>query len=288
MKRMKILFIFVLLIILPITVNGLSIEELPMTITTTEGVEFYNNGNGYTAYTGKQNEVLHLNLQFADYLKVEGSPTFLLNDGVTVYNIKLIQSFDSEEGEEIHDETLVVPFSVTRQSDDTITTLLDNFQVVGYDLTYDKKDNSYKAYVPSDIDKAYVYVKTNGSATVVRGAGLIELNDKSTSVNIVVANPEFNDEEYKITIIKKNYILRTIIICSLIGVAIIGIILFVFKKYRDKVAIANPNSLNKGLGDINIDSIVKDANKEMNNISNENLESGVLAPRTPSNEEKNQ
>jgi hypothetical protein len=26
----------------------------------------------------------------------------------------------------------------------------------------------------------------------------------------------------------------------------------------------------------------------MNNISNENLESGVLAPRTPSNEEKNQ
>jgi hypothetical protein len=259
-----------------------------MTITTTEGVEFYNNGNGYTAYTGKQNEVLHLNLQFADYLKVEGSPTFLLNDGVTVYNIKLIQSFDSEEGEEIHDETLVVPFSVTRQSDDTITTLLDNFQVVGYDLTYDKKDNSYKAYVPSDIDKAYVYVKTNGSATVVRGAGLIELNDKSTSVNIVVANPEFNDEEYKITIIKKNYILRTIIICSLIGVAIIGVILFVFKKYRDKVAIANPNSLNKGLGDINVDSIVKDANKEMNNISNENLESGVLAPRTPSNEEKNQ
>lgn len=288
MKRMKILFIFVLLIILPITVNGLSLEELPMTITTTEGVEFYNNGNGYTAYTGKQNEVLHLNLQFADYLKVEGNPTFLLNDGVTVYNIKLVQSFDSEEGEEIHDETLVVPFSVTRQSDDTITTLLDNFQVVGYDLTYDKKDNSYKAYVPSDIDKAYVYVKTNGSATVVRGAGLIELNDKSTSVNIVVANPEFNDEEYKITIIKKNYILRTIIICFLIGVVIIGVILFIFKKYRDKVAIANPNSLNKGLGDINVDSIVKDANKEMNNISNENLESGVLAPRTPSNEEKNQ
>ncbi len=287
MKRIKLLFIFVLFIVLPITVKGITIDELPETIGTSEGVEFTNDGTGYYAYTPYEKDTLHLDVKLPEYLKVEGNTSFILNNGVTIFNIKITQTFEAEEGGEDYVESLIVPFTVTRQNTDPVNRLLEDLQVVGYDIVYDKKNDTYKAYVPSNIKNAYVYVKTNGNATLVRGGGLVSLDEKSTSVKVMLVNPSYSDETYNITIIKKNYTLRTILIVSFIALVIIIFILVLFKRYRDKVAIANPNSLNKGLGDINVDSIIKDAkSKEMNNISNENLENGVLTPRPLINEEK--
>ena len=53
-----------------------------------------------------------------------------------------------------------------------------------------------------------------------------------------------------------------IIPITLIFIAIIGVILFFFKKYKDKVAIVNPNILKSGVSDLDIDAIIKDANKK--------------------------
>lgn len=283
MKRVKhLLFLFIMMI--PVVVSA-SINELPETVETNEGLTFYNNGSEYSAYVSDSTNEINLKLDNFTGYTIQGSNKFYINDNVTVYNL-LFTDRDDQSGI----STKVVPFRVVKQNSETQSIVLNNLEVVGYKLDYKSTLNEYTVTVPSNIDSVYINAEVAGNVSYAEGAGIVKLDGKKTVATIVVSNPGLGESTYTVTIVKKNYILTTIIIAIVILALVVGILLFLFKKYQDKVSTVSTNILNKDVKDLDIDSIVKASEekktKKEDNVSNESLTPGVLTPRTMIPEDK--
>ena len=283
MKRIKYL-LFILITMIPVVVNA-SIDGLPPSISANDGIIFYNDNEEYVAYTANDINQVTLNLDTFSSYSVQGSNTFIINDNITIYNI-ILTSTDIE-GET---NNIIVPFKIVKKDKNEQSIILNNLEVVGYDIKYKSTLNDYKVYVPHNIDSVYINAVVTGNVTEVDGAGVVKLDDKKTVASISVTNPGLGNSTYKITIIKKNYVLRAIVIAIIVFAIIIGILVFLFKKYQDKISSVNPDILKRDAKDLDIDSIVK-ANEEKkpkqeDNVSNESLTPGVLTPRTMIPEDK--
>ena len=279
MKRVYLLIIALLSVFVTVNVNAYSYGDVQDVIETDEGINFYRDEEGvYSAYFPNEYSETHLKIDFDNDITVNGSKSFVLNDDVTIHNISLTIN----TGEEGMTVSKIMTFKVIRQNNESYSLALDDLQVVGYDLKYNKDKTNYVVNVPSSLKKVYVYAKPVGNSTHINGDGLVTLDTKSTNVILTVVNPSLGDSEYTITIVKKNYLLRTIVITSLVFLVVIAVILYLFKKYKDKVSSVDINVLKKGVNDLDVSSIISsDANRGLNDIANENIKKGVVEAPTP-------
>ena len=282
MKRVYLFLIVLFSLFFTINVNAYSITDMPDIISSEEGIDFYLDSDGiYSALSSNDVNQITLKLDVSEGTTVEGSKTFLLNDGVTIHNVKFVVAGELPEME----MSKVVSFKVTRQDTEDYSLALDDLKVVGFNIKYNKNKTNYEVKVPSNLKEVYVYAKAIGNSTTVSGDGLVNLVGKSTNVIVNVYNPSLGSSEYVITIVKKNYILTSIIITSLVFLAVIGVLLYLFKKYKDKVSNIDINVLNKGVENVDVSAFLnKEENKGINDIANENIKKGVVEA-TPDKEE---
>ena len=277
MKKLRyLIFIFVMLI--PIYVNALDLSSLPFEIQTNEGIVFNYIDDEYVAYCYDSTTTdLNIITDGITNFDIIGSKNIILNSNTTIQNLKFI----SKEG---INESATIPFVVHKLADGNQSIVLSNLEVVGYDLKYDSNKNDFTVKVPNNINKVYVNAVKEGNFTTVTGDGLVELNENKTKVEITVSNLTLGTNVYTVTIVKENKLLNTFIIMIIIFAALVVILLFIFKKYQDKILKIDPNILKSKVKEINVEEIIKqnaETTKEnTNNISNETITPGILTPRT--------
>ncbi len=281
MKKLKYVLLF-LVMLLPVCVHAIDLTDFPFEISTSEGIVFANNDDSFVAYVSEEFTELNLVTSNIAGFDVVGSTNIVLNNKTTIQNIRFVSKENSEEG-------IVIPFIAYKQSEGSQSIVLTDLEVVGFKLNYDSQKNDFTVTVPSDIDKVYINATTEGNFTNVYGAGLVELNDKKTKVEIVVENAMIGSNTYTVTIVKKNKVIGLIIGFVVILALVVGVLLYFFKKSQDKFSKVNPDILNSRTKDIDVDEIIKQSaeKKNINNVSSETITPGVLTPRTLIPEEDN-
>ena len=280
--------ILVLLIaLIPFVVSASDISTLPAKIETSEGIVFYNYGDKYWGYSMPEVDTIVLNPSsyFPEYyFEVDGNINVLLNDTKTIYNVKAYANSDKNS-------FVTIPFEIVVPANEEQSVTLKDLDVVGFNLDYKPNLNEYKVTVPDYVTEVYVSAIPQGNLTKIAGDGIIKVDKKTNEVNIEVYNETVGVSNYKITIVKKNIAITYIIFTSIFFIAIIGVMLFFFKKYQDKASSVNPSILKRKIKEVNVDEIissVKEKNKDnMNDIAGENITPGVLTPRTMIPDENN-
>ena len=281
MKKLKyVLFLFIML--LPFCVKALDLSQLPYEVGTNEGIEFNLIDNKYVSFVYEGIEEININTSNVTDFNVIGSKNIILNSDTTIQNLKFVSKEDSEE-------SVVIPFIVYKQGEGNQSINLTDINVVGYKLKFDSNKKDFVVNVPSDINEVYIDTKTEGNMTTVTGAGLVELKEKNTKVEIIVENDMLGANTYTVTIVKKNRYIGIIIAFIAIFVLLVGVLLFFFRKYQDKFSHVDPKVLESKVKEINVEEIIKQnaENKNINDVSNETITPGVLTPRTMIPEEEN-
>lgn len=285
MKRIK-MFLITIIFMIPIFVSAEDLSSLPYTFENSDGTMFYNYTEKYSGIVENYYEEITIDPSkiTSDYY-FDGPVNILLNDKVTIYNIKGYFSQNKET-------YTIIPIEIIKKDEKEQSIILKDLKVVGYKLDYKDNINDYTVEVPSNIDKVYVIGTPIGNTTTVTGGGIVELKDKTTKIELEVANNDIGTSTYRITIVKKNKTLTFVLIVSLIFIIIIVVIIILFKKYLDKASSINPEILKRKIKEVNAEDIIKSAkekeNNKMNDISGENITPGVLTPRTmiPDNDNK--
>ena len=280
--------ILVLLIaLIPFAVSASDISTLPAKIETSEGIVFYNYGDKYWGYSIPEEDTVVINPSsyFTDYYFEEsGNINILLNDSKTIYNVKAYVNSDKNS-------FVTIPFEIVKPSKEEQSVILKDLEVVGFNLDYKPNLNEYKVTVPDYVTEVYINAVPQGNLTKMAGDGIVKLDKKTNVVEVEVYNEMVGVSHYKITIVKKNIALTYIIFTSIFFIAMIGVMLFFFKKYQDKASTVNPNILKRKIKEVNVDEIISSVkeknNDNMNDIAGENITPGVLTPRTMIPDENN-
>lgn len=110
--------------------------------------------------------------------------------------------------------------------------MLTSLYVVGYPISFDKKNRHYTIDVPYDLDELFIMASTYDGYTI-EGSGIVKLNKKGdTELNIVVKKDNYINNTYTIKV-RKTYknILWYIITGSLfIALIVVSILSYISKK----------------------------------------------------------
>ncbi len=275
MKKIKYFMLFIIMLI-PVCVNALNLSDLPPEIQTKEGIVFNIEDDKYAAYVYDVYDELNIITDDVASFSVEGNKNIILNDDITIQNFKFV----TKDG---FNEIATVPFVIHKQGPGNQSIILTDIDVVGYDLKYNPEKSDYVVSVPSNIDEVYIKTTKEGNLTIVNGDGLVELKDKKTKVEITVINDNVGINTYTVTIVKKNTTFNIIIVIIIIFGLLVGVLLFFFKKYQDKLSKIDPNILKSKVKELDVEDIIKknaEKKEEINAISNETITPGVLTPRT--------
>lgn len=275
MKKIKYFMLFIIMLI-PVCVNALNLSDLPPEIQTKEGIVFNIEDDKYAAYVYDVYDELNIITDDVASFSVEGNKNIILNDDITIQNFKFV----TKDG---FNEIAIVPFVIHKQGFGNQSIILTDIDVVGYDLKYNPEKSDYVVSVPSNIDEVYIKTTKEGNLTIVNGDGLVELKDKKTKVEITVINDNVGINTYTVTIVKKNTTFNIIIVTIIIFGLLVGVLLFFFKKYQDKLSKIDPNILKSKVKELDVEDIIKknaEKKEEINAISNETITPGVLTPRT--------
>ncbi len=275
MKKIKYFMLFIIMLI-PVCVNALNLSDLPPEIQTKEGIVFNIEDDKYAAYVYDVYDELNIITDDVASFSVEGNKNIILNDDITIQNFKFV----TKDG---FNEIAIVPFVIHKQGPGNQSIILTDIDVVGYDLKYNPEKSDYVVSVPSNIDEVYIKTTKEGNLTIVNGDGLVELKDKKTKVEITVINDNVGINTYTVTIVKKNTTFNIIIVIIIIFGLLVGVLLFFFKKYQDKLSKIDPNILKSKVKELDVEDIIKknaEKKEEINAISNETITPGVLTPRT--------
>ena len=263
---------------MPTLVFAEDLSSLPSEITSAEGIKINNYSSKYIGYTEGTYETFSIDPSVFNGLYIDGPISFTLNEDKTIYNVKAYRNSEKTD-------YIIIPIEINKPGFEEQSTVLKDLEVVGYDLKYNSVLNDFKLTVSSDIDEVYINPTVSGNLTYVNGAGVVKLDKKTTEVELEVINPLIQESNiYKITIVKKNKIISVVIICIVIFALLIGILLFLFKRYQDKFSHVDPNILKSKVKEIDVEEIIKqNAEKKpenINDVSNETITPGVLTPRT--------
>ena len=284
MKRLKYVFLFILLI--PVFVKAEDITMFTQIIDVGNEVKLYNYGDRYHGVAGYDVNSITLdpsNISSEYYF--DGIVNITLNQDTTIYNLKAYHTSEKTD-------YVVVPIEIVRLKNGDESIVLEDLDVVGYKLDYKSNVTDYKVIVPSDIKEVYINAVGVGNLTQISGDGVIKLDNKKTVHVLEVYNESLGTNKYTITIVKKNKIIPVVIIMLCVFALIIGIMIFYFKKYQDKISNVNPDIFKSKAKEIDVEDIIKQSEekkKESNdNVSSEVLTPGVLTPRTmiPEEQEK--
>ena len=187
----------IMMVFIPVSfVKALDYEEyLPGSISTSEGVVFYQDEDGYAATVDGTHSTLNLILNSYPGVVIEGSSKFILSNGYNEQNLRFY-IVDEESGittcnSETCPESVVIKIKAYRIYKDGEGVGLDDLKVVGADLKFLKENEHYTVDVPSNMKEIYIEATPSSSSSVVTGAGVIKLDKKNTSVTINVSNSFF-------------------------------------------------------------------------------------------------
>jgi hypothetical protein len=283
-KRLKYVFLFILLI--PVFVKAEDITMFTQIIDVGNEVKLYNYGDRYHGVAGYDvNSITFDPSNISNEYYFDGIVNITLNQDTTIYNLKAY--YTSEKTDYI-----VVPIEIVRLKNGDESIVLEDLDVVGYKLDYKSNVTDYKVIVPSDIKEVYINAVGVGNLTQISGDGVIKLDNKKTVHVLEVYNESLGTNKYTITIVKKNKIIPVVIIMLCVFALIIGIMIFYFKKYQDKISNVNPDILKSKAKEIDVEDIIKQSEEKkkesIDNVSSEVLRPGVLTPRTmiPEEQEK--